>query len=55
MKKLKKNHLSTAAIALLLVCLADLPGRSEVQYAGIAPNQASSMREIIDKRPVVHA
>ncbi|MGO7793383.1 glycosyl hydrolase family 5, partial [Rhizobium ruizarguesonis] len=29
--------------------------RSEVQYAGIAPNPAAAVQEIIDKRPVVHA
>ncbi|MBW8791494.1 MAG: glycosyl hydrolase family 5, partial [Rhizobium leguminosarum] len=33
MKKLMKNNLSTTAIALLLLCVAELPGRSEVQYA----------------------
>ncbi|MDV4161711.1 MULTISPECIES: glycoside hydrolase family 26 protein [Rhizobium] len=55
MKKLMKNNLSTTAIALLLLCLADLPGRSEVQYAGIAPNPAAAVQTIIDKRPVLHA
>lgn len=54
MKKLMKKNLSTAAIALLLLCVADLPGRSEVQYAGIAPNPAAAARTIIDKRPVLH-
>ncbi|EJZ17072.1 cellulase H precursor protein, partial [Rhizobium sp. Pop5] len=55
MKTLTKKHLSTVAMALLLLSVADLPGRSEMQYAGIVPNPAASVRTITDKRPVVHA
>ena len=55
MKKLMKKNLSTVAIALLLLSAADLPGQSEVQYAGMVPNPAASVRTIIDKRPVLHA